>query len=211
MNEQLIKIEEYDFIEANAMIIKICEDKIKLTVEDINFILNLKEKELINTFFNEYSLFKRRDFLLIENFINKNLDNENKDFVSDLIYAGVDFGLDLDYKKIVSFLIIDKEDMNCFVLACLEYLRKNIKFLYIKELTKNLDYILENHQYHQNEQILASICLYRITNKNNYLDFVRERITNSIDNSIFVKNILKDEMYDEVYFNNFDIKMFKLL
>ncbi|CAA7389496.1 hypothetical protein [Chryseobacterium fistulae] len=126
-NNILKNIDNKSFVEANEDILKICRKKIKLSLEDIGFILNFKEKELVNSFFYEYALFDHKDFVFIENFINSNLDNNNKDFVSDLIYIALDFGLDLNYTKILSLLIIKKEDKDLIVLACLEYLHKNIK------------------------------------------------------------------------------------
>lgn len=201
MNSELKKIESLPFIEANKVITKFCLDKIKFSLKEFDFILNLQEKELINTFFNEYSLFDQKDFLLIENFINKNLNHNNKDFASDLIYFALDFGLDLNYKKIISFLITDKNDKECFVLACLEYLHQNIKFSYIEELVKNLKYIRNNVIYNQNEQLLASLLLFRITHKTEYLNFIKELIEFNKSNLVFLKNTLKSKIYEERYFD----------
>ncbi len=201
MNDTLINIENHTFFEANKIIRKLCEDRIKLTLDDINCILNLKETELVNSFFNEYSLFDREDFLLIERFINQNLEHADKDFVSDLIYFALDFGLDLEYKKIVSFLLIKEVDEDCLVLACLEYLSHNIKFLYIEELVKNLKYIRNTVIYHQNEQLLASLILFRVTHKSEYLNFIQELIEFDSSNLEFLNNTLKNEMYDERYFD----------
>lgn len=211
MNTELLKIKDLKFVEANKVILKICQDKIKLSADDINFILNLKETELVNSFFYAYSLFGQSDFLIIENFINQNLEHKNKDFVSDLIYIALDFGLDLDYKKIVSFLLIENKDEDCFVLACLEYLSQNIKFLYIEELVKNLIHIRNAIIYHQNEQLLASLILFRITNKPEYLDFIKGLIDFDKNNLKFLDNILKSKMYHEAYFDFTGLKKRLLL
>lgn len=201
MNSTLKNIEKLTFIEANKIILKLCEDKVKLSSDDINFILNIKETELVNSFFNEYSLFEQKDFFLIETFINQNLEHKNKDFVSDLIYIALDFGLDLEYKKIVSFLLIENEDEDCFVLACLEYLSQNIKLLYIEELVKNLEHIRNTVIYHQNEQLVASLILFRITHNPANLDFIQELIEFNNSNLEFLNTTLKSKIYDEAYFD----------
>lgn len=202
----LLNINKLQFNEAVKVINEICNENIKLSLSEINFILNVHEKELVNIFFNEYKHFNQDDFLLIEHFINKNFEIENKDFLSDLIYFAADFGLDISYEKITSFLVIDKEDLDCLVLACLEYIDKNIKFLYIEELIKNLEYIRNNIVYHQNEQLLASLILFKITHKIKYLDFIKELIEYDNSNLEFLKNKLKDKIYHNEYFDSSELK-----
>ncbi|WP_269225287.1 hypothetical protein [Flavobacterium eburneipallidum] len=201
INDKLTDIDKLPFDKAVRIIEENCRKNIKFSLSDIEFILNLEEKELVNIFFNEYKNFKKEDFLFIEKFINENLISENKDFISDLIYFAVDFGLDLNYEKILSFLITEKEDLDCLVLACLEYINMNIKFLYIEEIIKKLEYVIENIIYHQNEQLLASLILYRITYKSNYLDFIQELIGFDNSNLNFLNNILQTKPYDKDYFN----------
>lgn len=206
INNTLKNIENKSFEEANEVILEICRKKIKLSPEDIIFILNFQEKELVNSFFYEYSLLDQKDFILIECFINSNLDNENKDFVSDLIYIALDFGLDLNYTKILSFLKIKEEDKDLIVLASLEYLHKNIKLLYCKELIESLEYVRNNDVYYQNEQLLASLILFRITHKNSYLTFIKELIKSDHSNLIYFENILKSEIYNALFFDLTEIK-----
>lgn len=201
MNDNLKNLVNLDFFQANKIIINLCQDNVKLSLIDIDYIINLKDKVLINSFFNEYSQFDQNDFLLIESFINQNLDNKDKDFVSDLIYFALDFGLDLIYKKIISFLIINEADKDCFVLACLEYLSQNIKLLYIEKLVKNLKHIRNTIIYHQNEQLLASLLLFRITHKTEYLNFVQELIEFDKSNLEFLKKTLNGKIYSKEYFN----------
>lgn len=201
INVKLKDIDNLPFIEAYNIIQRLCEDKIKLSFEDIEFILNLNEKELVAFFFSEYSLFDQADFLQVEKFTNSHLDNENLDFVSDLIYFAVDFGLDLNYRKILQLLIIEEVDNNFIVLACLQYLNLNIKLLYIDVIIKNLEYIRDTAIYHQNEQLLASLILFRITHKIDYLSFVIELIKYDESNLEFLKNTLKEKPYNNLYFN----------
>ena len=126
------------FRKASGVIVDFCKKRIKLSTKDIELILKLEDKEIINLFLYDYQLFDQKDFIFLEKFINKNLDNENKDFVSDLIYVALDFGLDLNFTKILSFLKTEKEDTALVVLASLEYIHKNVKIIYIKELIENL-------------------------------------------------------------------------
>ncbi|WP_348812007.1 hypothetical protein [Flavobacterium maritimum] len=201
MNIKLKSIVNLPFIEAYNIIKKLCDDKIKLSFDEIEFILNLDEKELVAFFFSEYSLFDKEDFSQIENFTNSHLDNENLDFVSDLIYFATDFGLDLNYRKILELTIIEEIDNDFIVLACLQYLSLNIKLLYVDMIVKNLEHIRDTKIYHQNEQLLASLILFRITHKMNYLDFIIELIEYDESNLEFLKNCLKDKSYDSMYFN----------
>lgn len=210
-NNILKNIETQSFEEANEAILEICRKKIKLSPEDIKFILNFQEKELVNIFFYQYSLLDQKDFIIIESFINSNLDNEDREFVSDLIYIALDFGLDLNYTKILSFLKIKEEDEDLIVLASLEYLHKNNKPLYYKELIENLEYVRNNDIYYQNEQLLASLILFRITHKSSYLSFIKELIKSDNSNLRYFENILKSEIYNEVFFDLTEIKKILIL
>ena len=201
MNDKLKDIENLNFIEAHKIILQICKDRLYLSLDDISFILNLKNKELVESFLVEYAHFHEKELLYIENFINSNLEHENKEFLSDLIYFATDFGLDINYKRILKFLIIEVEDNNFLVLASLHYLSENIKFLYIDSIIDNLIYIRDNEVYHQNEQLLASLILFRITHKPDYLVFVKELIEHDESNLEFFNNVIKDDMYDQKYFN----------
>lgn len=198
------------FEKAREVIEDFCKKRIKLSTKDIELILKLEDKEIINLFLYDYQLFDQKDFIFLEKFINKNLDNKNKTFVSDLIYVALDFGLDLNFTKILSFLKTEKEDIDLVVLASLEYIHKNVKMIYIKELIENLEYIRNKKNYYQNEQLLASLILYRITYKSHYLSFIKELIFLDNSNLKYFENTLKTEMYNEKYFNLTEIhKMFR--
>jgi len=118
----------------------------------------------------------------------------------------LDFALDLNYKKILSFLKTEKEDVDLIILASLEYLHKNIKLLYVEELTEGLEYVRNHAVYYQNEQLLASLILYRITYKEHYLLFIKELLESDDSNLKYLQNILKGEMYSDTYFNNIEIQ-----
>lgn len=94
-------------------------------------------------------------------------------------------------------------------MASLEYIHKNVKIIYIKELIENLESIRNQKNYYQNEQLLASLILYRITYKTHYLTFIKELILSDNSNLKYFESILKTEMYNEKYFNLTEInKMF---
>ena len=199
--DKLLAINSMPFSEAVKLINELCNENIKLSLSQINFILNINEKELVNIFFDEYKYFDQKDFSLIEDFININLETENKNYLSDLIYFATDFGLNINYEKILSLLLVYGEDLECVVLGCLEYINKNVKFLYIEELVKNLEYVQNNIFYHQNEQLLASLILYRITHKAKYLDFITELLDSDESNLEILKNKLKEKMFTNDYFD----------
>lgn len=201
MENILLQINELPFVEANKKLIELCQKDISFSLSDLKLILNFKDKQLVNTFFNDYKYFSKEDFLYIEKFINDNFNHSNKDFVSDLIYFALDFGLDLDYTKLLSLLLIETEDTDCLVLACIEFISMNIKFLYIEEIIEKLELIINKTIYHQNEQLLASLTLYRLTRKSTYLDFIQELINYDESNLNYLTNVLKSEMYSEKFFD----------
>ncbi len=100
----------------------------------------------------------------------------------------------------------EKEDVDLIILASLEYLHKNIKLLYVEELTEGLEYVRNHAVYYQNEQLLASLILYRITYKEHYLLFIKELLESDDSNLKYLQNILKGEMYSDTYFNNIEIQ-----
>lgn len=209
MKKLILDLSMLPFSEANQQIINLCKEKIKISLEEINFILNLEEKELVETFLSEYSLFDQDDFQFIEHFTNLNLENDNTDFVSDLIYFASDFGLDLSYDKILKKVIKNKGDENCLVLSILEYLLMNFKFIYIGELFKTLIYVRDSKDYFQNEQILSSVILFKISNKSEYLNFVVELLESDKSNMEFFNNLMMRPIFNKNYFNSIDLSKLK--
>jgi len=201
MQNKLMLIDKLPFENANKELLGLLIEETKFSLSDIEVVLNFDEKELVNIFFNEYKFFSREDLLFIEKFINDNLDHINKDFVSDLIYFALDFGLDLDYRKVLSILLIETEETDCLVLAGIEYISMNLKFLYIEEIIEKLELVINKTVYHQNEQLLASLTLYRLTRKSNYLDFIQELINYDDSNLNYLTNVLKSKMYNEKFFD----------
>ncbi|CAA7386634.1 hypothetical protein CHRY9393_00931 [Chryseobacterium fistulae] len=70
----------------------------------------------------------------------------------------------------------------------------------------NLEYVRNHTIYYQNEQLLASLILFRITNKNSYLSFIKKLIKLDDTNLKYFKSILKGEMYNKKYINLTKIK-----
>lgn len=68
-------------------------------------ILNLKDKVLVGVFLAEYVSFDDTQLAIIESYVNEHLDIENKDFISDLIDFSRAWGLNVNYRKLLSFLL----------------------------------------------------------------------------------------------------------
>lgn len=194
-------LNDLEFDIAYNLISDFCNSDIKLNLEDIKKILDLNDKNLIDLFLKEYILFDKGDKIFLENFIDNNLNHENKEFVSDLIYFADDIALNIDYREILKIVKSNENDQFYSVLASLIYLSNNIKLFYIAEIINSLEYVVNNSNYFQSEQIIASLLLYRITNKPYYLEFIQELIEYDKSNLDFLNNTLKNEMYDERYFN----------
>jgi len=187
------------YVEANKMILGLIDSSTSISNENLIKILNLKERELVSTFLEEFENFSEEQFLSLEKYINDNLNLEDKDFVSDLIDFASDWSLNINYKKILSFLDIDNDKNHFIVLSSVNYITENIKLFYVKEIVAKMRNILDNSNYYQNTQISAALCLFRITHNKKYLLEIKGWF--DIDeNKEFLSNKLKKEYYKTMYF-----------
>lgn len=122
-----------------------------------------------------------------------------------MIYFAADFGLDLHYSKLLNMIIENKGNDESLILGILEYLSMNFKFIYIDEIFNVLTYVRDSKNYYQNEQLLSSIILCKISNDSNYLNFVRELIVFDEGNKEFFNNVLKRNVFDEKFFHNSEL------
>lgn len=178
-----------------------CHSDIKLELNDIKKMLLIDDKSLVDVFLSEYILFDDEDKAYLIEYINDNLSHESTEFLSDLVYIANDLSLNIDYVKVLGLIIKYVGDENYVVLGALHYISNNIKYRYIEEIFEALEEVVNSTNYYQVEQILASITLYRVTNKVTYLDFVKELLLYDKDNAVFIVNLLKEEPYQEKYFN----------
>jgi len=200
------KLDSLDFIDANKMITNFTNSTEIISNEDLKLILKLKDYELISTFFEKYDRFKGSQLELIEDFINKKLDIEDRDFVSDLIDFSSDWALNLNYKKILQFLFCDEEKEHFVVLSTINYITENTKLFYVKEIIKGMQGILDNPKFFQNVQISGALCLFRITQDESYLLEIKDWFTDD-SNKEFLNNKLKLDYYKEDYFCDIKSKL----
>ena len=187
------------FVEANKIVIDLVNTLHIISDNELEDILELKERELIATFLENYNNFSENQFFLLERYINKNLEIKDKDFVSDLIDFSSDWSLNINYKKLLSFMYNHDEENHYVVLSTVNYITENIKLFYIKEIVKGLENILNNPKFYQNVQISAALCLFRITHNKKYILEIKEWF-DGVDNILFLKNKTKLNYYKNRYF-----------
>ena len=100
-------LDELEWNKAYKIINDFCLSDIKVSLSILKKIVNLQNKQLIDLFLREYMLFDEKDKKFLEIFVNENLQNDNKEFVSDLIYLANDLNLNIDYQSILNLILIN--------------------------------------------------------------------------------------------------------
>jgi len=180
----------------------LCNGKLKRN--DIQDIIQLKNYLFISDFLTKYTFFDQGDLIVIHNFINKNLDNTDRLFVSDLIEFASYWNLDLLYEKCLNFLDKYENDDHYVLLATLEYIFKNLKFEFVDQIVEKLIDIINNRNQIQTAQVYASFILFRITLKKEYLSNLIELVVKN-DHKILLRNILNLEYNNQQYFDYHDL------
>ena len=189
-NMNISELDKLDFI----------MDRGKIDDQDLFKIFELNEREHIITFLEKYNDFTVYQFSLIEDFINNNLNDSDRDFVSDLIDIASDWSLNLNYEMLLSFLSNDKEDEHFVILSTINYVTENLKLFYYNEILDLLKKILDNSNYYQNVQISSALCLFRITGDLKFIEEIKYWIIDDATNKEFVQNKLKSEYYINNFF-----------
>lgn len=203
-------LNKLDFGVAYSKIKKYIEEKGAVEDDELLDVLSLEDNDLIVVFLEGVREFTENQLQFLESFVNQNLLNGNRDFVSDLIFIAKDWSLDLPYKLILSNLQNWAESERDVVLASIYYISENIKLGYIDDIFSQLVNIINDSRYFQNTQIIASICLFRITQDENYLTNIKDWFADSSDNVEFLQNYLRSRFLEAPYFAK-DIKKILLM
>jgi len=182
---------------------EICLNKIikrKLCFEDIKTILSLNSMLLIGEFLNNYKHFDNNDLRYIEQYILKNLDNEDKLFVSDLIEFATYWEFLLPYEKCLDFLKVYEGDNTYVQLAVIDYIFENLKFSYIPEIVKLLQEILDSKEMFNSSKVKAAFVMFRITMKKKYLEDLTDLVITE-DYRKLLQNMLKQKYNSQKYFD----------
>lgn len=186
---------------------EVCLKKImlkKLCFEDIKTILLLNSKLLIGEFLINYKHFDNNDLKYIEQYILKNLDNEDRMFVSDLIEFATYWELQLPYKKCLDFLRVYENDNAYVQLAVIDYVFENLKFSYISEIVKLLQEILDNKEMSNSLKVKAAFVMFRITMKKKYLEDLTDLVITE-DYRKLLQNMLKQKYNTQKYFDYYNL------
>ena len=177
-----------------------------LDSEDIKSLLTLNNKLIISDFIEGYGNFNQESLNIVEDFINKNLDHDDRLFVSDLIEFATIWNLSLNYKKCINFLKKYGNDEDYVLLAAIDYIFENLRISEIDEIYDSLYLILHNPESNQSAQVKAAFVLFRITGKKEFLaDLIDLVINGHADNKLLLGNILSLKHNGASYFEYFDI------
>lgn len=177
-----------------------------VTEKDITTLLSLENTLIIGDFLEKYKNFKENDLRIIESYINRNLDNSDRLFVSDLIEFSTSWCLYLPYEKCLSFLKRQGDDDDYVLLASIDYIFENLKLYFIEEIYKLLNDILHNPESNQSAQVKAAFVLFRITNKKNFLVDLIDLVVNGVeDNKLLLSNMLSLNHNNSLYFEFYDV------
>jgi hypothetical protein len=166
---------------------------------DLEVILLCPKKNLITEFLFQFPAFTEENFSLIEKFINNNLLNKNRLFVSDLIDSATDFNLDLDYKICLSFLNKYRNDNHYVLISTIEYLCSNLKMAHIKTIVSSLEKIKSVKNSDDVAKVFSLFYLYRITFKNKYLIELEQYLLDK-DLNLLLLNLVNKENNHLDYF-----------
>ncbi|MEN7551906.1 hypothetical protein AAG747_28590 [Rapidithrix thailandica] len=182
----------------------------QLSIEDIKYILNIPEKSLIGDFLIEYDYFTEDQKSFIESYIIANLNDEDRDFVSDMIDFATIESLNLPYEVCIDFLKSNTEGESYVVSSVLSYLISQPKFNYIEKLFVALTNVLEDASFFQNAQLKAAFCLFRITQDRKYLREVIELVEKGQSiNKDLLKNMLSIHFNNNKYFSIRELEKYR--
>jgi hypothetical protein len=201
-------LDELNSIEYNGSLKSLKEILSIRSLSDVDLleILNNANRLIIADFLQQFSSFSESNLDVIERYINENLDHDDRLYVSDLIEFATDRNLDLLYSKCLKLLSIYEGDNTYVQLASIEYVLKNLKFEFIREIYDSLSSILDNPECNQSNQVLSSFALLRITNSNKFLvDLVDLVVNGDPNNKEFLNNLLLLDYNSEEYFEHYNI------
>jgi hypothetical protein len=184
-----------------AQIIK----KKKLSNDDLYTILKLRDKLLVSDFFFEYKYLSQENFVVLEEYINKNLGHRNKLFVSDLIEMATDFNLHLETKKCLLILRKLKNDNHYVAIATIVYLFTNFRSSRIRDIVTSLNSILKSKEAKLVAKIFAAFYLFRITYNLKYFKKLEVYILKDNSNNELLFNLLSDEFNTKEFFAGHDL------
>ncbi len=178
----------------------------KINDEDLSILLKLDNLLIIGEFLERHKEFNTSNLKLIEIFINNNLDNPNRLFVSDLIEFATSWSLSIDYERCIRFLYKYKNDDDYVQLISIDYIFENLQLSYIDEIYEALNSILHNPDSNQSSQVKSAFVLFRITNKKEFLSDLIDLVVNGDkDNKILMKNMLSLKHNNKVYFEYYNV------
>lgn len=172
----------------------------------ITILLSIDNTAIISDFLEKYKDFKKNELVLIEGYINKNLDHYDRLFVSDLIEFATSWELTIDYEKCLSFLTKYGKDDDYVMLTSIDYVFENLKFANIDKIYELLHSILHNTECNQSAQVKSAFILFRITHKKEFLTDLMDLVVNGhIDNRLLLSNMLSLNHNKLAYFDSSDI------
>lgn len=197
---RISEIIKLDFIGARNEIKKNANIDSKIKDSDLKVLLTSNQNDLIICFLECYSCYNLTQLQTIETFIDANLENGDRFFVSELIDFGSEWGLNLNYDRLLKLAKSSSEEDHFVVLSVIKYISENVKTYYIERIFSTFNYILNTSSYFQNVQLAAAIGLFRISQDDHYLKIIDNWFDNNEVNKVFLKNYLDHISFSKLYF-----------
>ncbi|MCB0494956.1 MAG: hypothetical protein KDC79_02375 [Cyclobacteriaceae bacterium] len=176
----------------------------KLSDELLEFILDLKDNLIIIEFLNGYQYFSQSQLDRIEGFIENNLTNNDKLFVSELIAVANKWNITSIYDSCMSFINNEEED-SLVILESIYMIVEHIDLDIIEEVFDSLNHIINSKLYYQNCQLVAAFYLLRLSGHEKYFNDVVDYVENGQAlNKDILANLLGIEYNQGRYFSYYD-------
>lgn len=165
-----------------------------------NFILSIEDKLVVAEFLEKYDSFSKEQLLILESYIHKNLNSVDPLFVSDLIEIANLNDIQSVFYPCIDFAKNPKNDSNV-VLSSIFYICENLRLHNIELVFNTLNKILDDSEYYQNCELVASFFLFRFSHEKKYFIRVKDLVDNGQEMNIEVlKNLLDLDYNTRSYF-----------
>lgn len=179
----------------------------KLADELLEFILELEDKLVLVEFLKGYNNFSATQLDIIEEFIRKNLFDNDKLFASELIGIANDWGITSIYKSCIDFIRNKKED-HLIILESIYMIFEHLDLDFLEEVYEVLENIIASKEYYQSCQTASAFYLLRMSGQEKYFRNIIDYVENGQEmNRNILTNILSQEYNQQKYFSYHDLLM----
>ena len=210
MDEKLIEMLSSDKFEHPYEAISEINRQKGIANKVLEYILNMEDKLVAGEFLESFIYLSNEQLESVKQYISLHINDKDHLFVSSLIECANVNGFVSFYDQFLDIICSRRNDL--VVLAALDFIFDNLQFYKIKDIVRVFRRVINNKNYYQNCQVVASLYLFRITMSKEYLDFLYELILDfGEQNFMILKNVLKNTGFNnKKYFFYYD-ELMKLM